>query len=78
MIAELALVALTRDLPEHDLQAGDVGTVVHCYQGGGAFEVEFASASGRTIAVLTLDRAALRPLGGGDILHVRELAVGSA
>ncbi len=34
MIHELELVVLARDVPEHALQPGDVGTVVHCYQAG--------------------------------------------
>jgi hypothetical protein len=74
MIHELELVALTRDFPEHDLQIGDVGTVVHCYQDRTALEVEFVTAAGKTIAVLTLDAANVRPMQGGQILHVRELA----
>jgi hypothetical protein len=74
MIHELELVALTRDVPSHELQSGDVGTVVHCYQDGTAVEVEFVTAAGRTIAVLTLEVADVRPMQGGQILHVRELA----
>lgn len=74
MVQELEIVALARDIPEHGLQAGDVGTVVHCYQNGNALEVEFVTAGGKTIAVLTLDCADIRPMQGGQILHVRELA----
>jgi hypothetical protein len=74
MTLELDLVALTRDVPEHGLQSGDVGAVVHCYGDGGALEVEFVTAAGKTIAVLTLDAAAVHPMQGGQILHVRELA----
>ena len=74
MAQELDMVALARDVPEHGLQVGDVGTVVHCYQDGDAVEVEFVTAGGKTIAVLTLDRTAIRPMQGGQILHVRELA----
>jgi Domain of unknown function (DUF4926) len=67
------LVVLTHDNPEHGLEAGDVGTVVHCYGDGDAFEVEFMSAAARTIAVLTLERKELRELEEGDILHARRL-----
>ncbi len=74
MIHELDLVVLARDIPEHGLQSGDVGTVVHCYRDGAALEVEFVTAAGKTIAVLTLDHADIHSLQGGQILHVRELA----
>lgn len=70
----MELVVLTRDIPEHGLQPGDVGTVVHCYEDGAALEVEFVTAGGKTIAVLTLDSVAVRPMQSGQILHVRELA----
>lgn len=52
-ISELDVVTLRRDLPEANLHAGDHGTVVHEYNG--AYEVEFLSAAGRHIALLTLD-----------------------
>jgi hypothetical protein len=47
--------------------------VVHCYKDSAAFEVEFVTAEGRTIALLTLNRADIRPIGGREVLHVREL-----
>ena len=75
MIRELDSVALTRDVEEHGLKRGDVGAVVHCYKGGAAFEVEFVTADGRTVALLTLDARDVRRLGERDILHARELAV---
>ena len=75
MIQELDTVVLTRDVDEHGLKRGDVGAVVHCYEDGAAFEVEFVTAEGRTVAVLTLNERDIRPLGERDILHVRELAV---
>jgi len=74
MIQELDTVVLTRDLPEHGLEAGDVGAVVHLYPGADTFEVEFVSAEGRTIAVLTLPASDLRPMAGREILHARRLA----
>jgi hypothetical protein len=74
MINELDTVVLTRDVAEHGLKEGDVGAVVHRYADGEAFEVEFVTAEGRTVALLTLTAQEIRPLGGRDILHVRELA----
>ena len=32
MIEEHDRIVLTESFPEHDLQAGDVGTVVHVYE----------------------------------------------
>ncbi|MGQ0604129.1 MAG: DUF4926 domain-containing protein [Anaerolineales bacterium] len=73
MIRELDMIVLTHDLSDNTLQRGDIGTVVHVYREGAAFEVEFVNGRGETIAVLTLAPEAVRPIGGRDILHVREL-----
>lgn len=64
----------TRDLPEHGLKKGDVGAVVHCYADRATVEVEFVTAGGKTVAVLTLTQADVRPLQSAEILHARELA----
>mgnify|MGYP000011620369 CR=1 FL=1 len=74
MVNELDSVALTHDIEEYGLKQGDVGVVVHRYKDGSASEVEFVTAEGKTIAVLTLSWKDIRPLGGREILHVRELA----
>jgi len=74
MIHELDLVILARDIDEHGLKRGDVGTAVHCYEDGSAFEVEFSTAQGKTIAVLTLPSCDVQPMQGEKILHVRGLA----
>lgn len=76
-IGERDLVVLTRDLAGHGLRQGDVGTVVHRYHEGLAFEVEFTTAAGATVAVLTLERPDVRPIASGEILHVRDLATAS-
>ena len=73
-IAEHAVVVLTRALPENGLQPGDVGTVVHVYADGKAYEVEFVTGSGQTLAVETLEPAAVRTLGSSDILHTRSVS----
>lgn len=70
----LDLVVLDHDIDEHGLRRGDVGTIVHCYGNGEAFEVEFMTANGQTIAVVTLTSADIRPFKPNEILHVRELA----
>ena len=74
MIHELDTVVLTRDINEHGLQQGDVGAVVHVYPDGVAFEVEFVTAEGWTVAVLTLSASDVRPMREREILHARELA----
>ncbi len=74
MIEELESLVLTREIPESDLSEGDVGTVVHRYGSGEGYEVEFVTGEGRTVAVLTLTEADLRPLEDREILHVRKLA----
>ncbi|WP_448595806.1 DUF4926 domain-containing protein [Thermoflexus hugenholtzii] len=73
MIRELDSVVLMRDLPEHGLRAGDVGVVVHVYGEGIGFEVEFVTGDGKTVAVVTLSRDEVRPIGKEEILHVRTL-----
>ena len=55
------------------LEAGDVGTVVHIHRAGLAFEVEFVTLAGRTVAVVTVEASDVRPIGKRDISHVREL-----
>jgi hypothetical protein len=72
-INELDAVALTCDLPAHGLVRVDVGTAVLVHNDGAAFEVEFVGYDGHTVALLTLERAQVRPLHTHDIPHAREL-----
>lgn len=74
MISELGTLVLTRGVPEHNLEAGDVGTVVHVYSDGAAYEVEFVTAAGETVAMLTLTDADVRPMKDREILHARLLS----
>lgn len=73
MIRELDTVVLTHDVEEHGLIAGDIGAVVHCYGEGDAYEVEFVTGEGKTVALLTLTAADIRPFSRNEILHAREL-----
>ncbi|MBU0700570.1 DUF4926 domain-containing protein [bacterium] len=50
----LDVVALTVDLPEHNLWYGQVGTVVEILANGNAFEVEFSYSDGHTYASIGL------------------------
>lgn len=68
MIEEHDRIVLTEPLPASDLQAGDVGTVVHVYDEGTAY---FFCLDGRTVAVETVSASALRPIASTDITHAR-------
>lgn len=71
MIAELDCVALTVNLPEHGLTAGDVGAVVHAGKGGKSFMVGFTTFDGSTVAVAKVSAAQIRPLSRKEIHHAR-------
>ena len=75
MIKEHDRIVLLKDLPEDGLQACDVGTVIHIHRQGEAFEVEFMTLDGGTVAVVTLPSSQIRAVSKRDITHVRELAV---
>ncbi len=70
---KLECVVLAHDVPEHGLRAGDLGTVVEVYPGGGA-EVEFVRGSGATQAILTLSEQDVRKIDSHDLLATRRLA----
>jgi hypothetical protein len=73
MIKEHDRVVLTTDLPAEKLGAGDVGTVVHVYRDGLAYEAEFFTLDGSAAAVAAVEGAQVRPVSKRDISHVREL-----
>ncbi len=73
-ILEHDCVVLTANLPGEDLQAGDVGTVVHIHRDGAAYEVEFMTLTGQTVAIATVLPTQLRPVSKRDVTHVRELS----
>jgi hypothetical protein len=74
MIAEHERVVLTTNVPAEGLESGDVGTVVHVYKDGLAYEVEFTTLDGKTAAVVTLEATQVRPVGNREITHARQLA----
>ncbi|HWA22923.1 MAG TPA: DUF4926 domain-containing protein [Caulobacterales bacterium] len=73
-LPELSRVVLTRDLPDEKLSAGDVGTIVHAYTNGAAYEVEFFTLTGKTIAVATVAEGSLRPVAANDVASARSVA----
>lgn len=74
MIREHDRVVLVIDASSEGLVAGDVGTVVHIYRDGQAYEVEFTTLEGKTAAVITVEAAQVRPVGRREITHAGELA----
>ena len=74
MIKEYDRIVLVVDVPSESLVAGDVGTVIHVYRDGQAYEVEFTTLEGKTAAVVTLEVTRVRPVGKREITHARELA----
>jgi hypothetical protein len=74
MIREHDRIVLTEAVAKQGLEAGDVGTVVHVYADGKAYEVEFTTLDGGTAAVATVEAHAVRPVTSHEITHARELA----
>ena len=66
-------VVLKKSVPEQGLKARDVGTVIHVYNKGEAFEVEFLTLHGETVAVATLEASQVRPVQKKEITHARLL-----
>jgi len=73
-ISEHDRVVLQDYIPSKGLEPGDVGTVVHVYGDGLAYEVEFTSLDGHTEAVVTLEADQVRPVSRRDIAHARTIS----
>ncbi|MYK18872.1 DUF4926 domain-containing protein [Candidatus Poribacteria bacterium] len=58
----LDVVALTQDVPQHNLKRGDIGTVVEILSNGEAYEVEFSNAYGQMSKCLSFLVSQLRVL----------------
>ena len=58
----LDVVALTQDVPEHNLKRGEVGTVVEILANGEVFEVEFSDDNGQMYKCLSFLVSQLRVL----------------
>ncbi len=76
MLHEHERIVLTTAIPSEALEAGDVGTIVHVYRDGMAYEVEFLTLEGHTAAVVTLEAKQVRAVGKREITHARALAAG--
>ena len=73
MIKEHDRVVLRKAIPDQGLKVGDVGTVVHVHKKGEAFEVEFVTLHGETVAIATLAASQIRPVQNREITHARLL-----
>ena len=71
-------VVLTQDLPAEGLRTGDVGVIVEHYPATGdvpeGYELEFFTAGGQTVAVVSVPATAIREAQTDEILSARVLA----
>lgn len=72
MIKEHSSVVLTEPIVKAGLEAGDVGVVIHAHRDGEAYEVEFITLNGNTLAIETLSARQVRAADNRDIPHVRQ------
>lgn len=77
-IKKLDVVALTGDLPEHNLRRGEVGTVVEVFEDRpdlpGAFLIEFSDRNGVAYAFVELRAAQLMVLRYRQKVELEEAA----
>jgi hypothetical protein len=73
MLKEHDRIVLTAGVPGEGLEPGDVGTVVHVYADGKAYEVEFVALDGQTRSVATLEANQVRAVTSRDMTHAREI-----
>ena len=70
-------ISLTKDIPQHNLHAGDVAVVVEHLpgtpetKGEDGYALEVSNAVGETIAVVMVPISAVKPLSQDEILKVR-------
>ena len=79
MIVEHAYAVLTQDIPEHGLQAGDVGVVVHIHRKSEAgapegYMLEMFTVDGVSVGEVSVPADAVRPALATDRLHARAVA----
>lgn len=73
MIEKYERVVLTMDLPQYHLTAGDMGVVVMIHGDHEGYELEFFSADGHTLDVVTVEAEQVRPVSRRDVMHVRAM-----
>lgn len=74
-------VALTRDLPDYELRAGDIATLVdfvpHPSDGGEGCVLEVFNAVGESLTVIAVPISAVEALRADEILTVRSFSKAS-
>ena len=65
----LDVVALTQDVPEHNLKRGDIGTVVEILSNGEAYEVEFSDDNGQMYKCLSFRASQLQVIHDDPIFE---------
>ena len=75
-LALLETVIATLELPDEQVIAGDLGTIVEVYTTPSlAYEVEFVNPDGTTRALVTLTPQQVRRLEPTDVITTRPLTV---
>lgn len=70
---ELERAALTQDLPDYGLKAGDIGMIVHIYGDHAGYEVEFVTLSGELVALVSVYPSQIRPIEQDEIASARRV-----
>jgi Domain of unknown function (DUF4926) len=77
-LPEYSIVVVTRDLPEQDLMAGDVGTIVltHVDKDGQpiGYEIEVFSITGQSVTTIGVHLSDVRIANENDRVHARSAA----
>jgi hypothetical protein len=68
-------VALSIDLPEYGLKAGDIAIIVDTHEAEGrkGYSLEIFSATGETIAVVVVEESQVQTLHDDEVLHTRHI-----
>ncbi len=72
-MSEYDLVVLQEEIADGRLKVGDVGTILTVYNGGKAYEVEFVTLTGESVAVETLLPHQIREVRSSEVMSVRDI-----
>ena len=70
---ELERIALTEAIPEHNLEVGDIGMIVHVYGERKGYEVEFVTLSGELVALISVYPEQIRQLESNEVASARQV-----
>ena len=73
MFQEFEEVALTVDIPEYNLEMGDMGTIVDVDKTGQQVTLEFFALDGHTLAIVPVSIQSIWAVGSNEIAHVRQI-----